>query len=107
MVDYIMPTNVTDLAGLFQSVGDNVSYFFPVMLIVVWLSIMIAGANSEKRRYGTENYGNWTIVSSVITYIIALLFFSGGFIPFEVLVIGAVFTLVVVGIGLLIRDKNV
>ena len=86
---YDLPNATEGLdAVLLQMTTGSFYWFVPLLLFFVWVVVFAGGISRQRIRTGTADYPAWSILASISTLLIALLFsISAGYIRLDWLVI--------------------
>lgn len=86
---YELPNETSGIdAILLQMTQGSFGFIVPMLLFFVWLVIFVGGVTRQKTRVGTSDYPAWSVLASISTLMVALLFsITAGFISLDILVL--------------------
>ena len=85
---YDLPNATSGIDAIASQTFTTFPWVTPLVLLFVYLIVFLGGMTRQKARTGTSDYSAWSILASIATFIIALLFsVNSGFIRLDWLVI--------------------
>ena len=86
---YDLPNETSGMdAILLQMSSGKLSFVVPMLLFFMFLVVFIGGITRQKTRTGTADYSAWSVIASISTMLVALIFsISAGYIGLDILVL--------------------
>jgi hypothetical protein len=85
---YALPENTTGIDDIAVQTIGIVPGFVHFILLFMFLVIFIGGISRQKTRLGSADYSAWSVVASISTLILALLFsVIQGFLGLDILIV--------------------
>lgn len=85
---YNLPNSTAGIDAIAIQTFSSFPWMTPLIMLFVFFVVFLGGITRQKKRTGTADYPTWSIIASLSTLVIALLFsVSSGFIRLDWLVI--------------------